>query len=43
LTTTRISEQDIQRLKRQMDDAVAAEDYERAANLRDRIRKLEEA
>ncbi len=34
--------QDIRRLKRQLEDAVEAEDYERAAELRDRIRKLEE-
>ena len=34
---------DIRRLKRQLDEAVAAEDYERAAELRDRIRALEEA
>jgi protein arginine kinase activator len=33
---------DIRRLRRQLDDAVAAEDYERAAELRDRIRELEE-
>lgn len=36
-------QQDIRRLKRQLDEAVAAEDYERAAELRDRIRGLEEA
>ena len=33
--------QDLRRLKRQLDEAVAAEDYERAARLRDRIRELE--
>jgi protein arginine kinase activator len=37
----RVPEQEIQKLRRQMDDAVTAEDYERAAQLRDRIRKLE--
>jgi protein arginine kinase activator len=35
--------QDIRRLKRQLDEAVTAEDYERAAQLRDRIRELEES
>lgn len=35
--------QDLRRLKRQLSDAVAAEDYERAAELRDKIRGLEEA
>ncbi len=35
--------EDIRRLKRQLDEAVVAEDYERAAELRDRIRALEEA
>jgi len=33
--------QEIRRLKRQLDEAVAAEDYERAAQLRDSIRALE--
>jgi protein arginine kinase activator len=32
---------DIRRLKRQLDEAVAAEDYERAAELRDKIHALE--
>jgi len=32
--------QDISKLRRQLDDAVAAEDYERAAELRDRMRDL---
>jgi len=32
---------DIRRLKRQLEEAVAGEDYERAAELRDRIRELE--
>ncbi len=36
-------QQDLRRLKRQLDEAVAAEDYERAARLRDRIRELEKA
>ncbi|RMF75164.1 MAG: hypothetical protein D6744_13810, partial [Planctomycetota bacterium] len=31
------------RARRQLDEAVAAEDYERAAELRDRIRELEES
>ena len=34
-------QQDIRRLKRQLDEAVAAEDYERAAELRDRIQTME--
>lgn len=34
---------DVRRLRRQLEDAVAAEDYERAAKLRDRIRELEGA
>jgi len=34
-------QQDIRRLKRQLHEAVAAEDYERAAKLRDRVRELE--
>lgn len=34
---------DIHRLKRQLDEAVAAEDYERAARIRDRIRELEQS
>lgn len=33
--------QDINRLKRQLTEALAAEDYERAAELRDRVRGLE--
>ena len=36
-------QQDLRRLKRQLDEAVAAEDYERAAGLRDKIRELENA
>jgi len=42
LGTARTTQQDIHRLKRQLAEAVAAEDYERAAELRDRIRELEE-
>lgn len=34
-------QQDIRRLKRMLDEAVAGEDYERAAELRDRIQELE--
>lgn len=34
---------DLQRLRRKLDEAVAAEDYERAAELRDQIRQLEGA
>lgn len=41
LGTGRTSQQQIQQLKRKLADAVAAEDYERAAELRDRIDKLE--
>ncbi|MFO0838245.1 MAG: UvrB/UvrC motif-containing protein [Phycisphaerae bacterium] len=41
LGVRRSSQQDISRLKRQLDESVSAEDYERAAELRDRIRKLE--
>jgi protein arginine kinase activator len=37
----RVPQQDIQKLRRQLRDAVAGEDYERAAELRDRIQKLE--
>jgi protein arginine kinase activator len=32
---------DLRRLRRQLDEAVAAEDYERAAELRDRIHEME--
>jgi protein arginine kinase activator len=35
--------QDVRRLKRRLAEAVAAEDYERAAQLRDQIRQLEES
>lgn len=35
--------EDIRRLKRQLNEAVSGEDYERAARLRDRIRELEGA
>lgn len=41
LGTARTSQQQIRQLKRQLADAVAAEDYERAAKLRDRIATLE--
>ena len=37
------AQQELRRLKRLLDEAVTAEDYERAAELRDRIRELEEA
>jgi protein arginine kinase activator len=37
----RTTQQEIRRLKRKLDEAIAAEDYERAAELRDRIRVLE--
>lgn len=43
LGTRRVTQQEIRRLKRALADAVAAEDYERAAELRDQIRELEEA
>lgn len=39
----RKAEAEIRKLKRQLDEAVAAEDYERAARLRDRLRELERA
>lgn len=39
----RTTQQDIHRLRRQLAEAVAAEDYERAAALRDRIQQLESA
>jgi protein arginine kinase activator len=41
--TPRTAHHDLRRLKRQLAEAVAAEDYERAAQLRDEIRGLEEA
>jgi protein arginine kinase activator len=37
----RKAQQDLRRLRRQLDEAVAGEDYERAATLRDKIRELE--
>lgn len=43
LGLVRKPQQDIRRLKRQLEEAVGAEDYERAAALRDRIRELESA
>lgn len=36
-------QRDIRRLKRKLDEAIAGEDYERAAELRDQIRELENA
>lgn len=42
LDQPRVSQQDLRRLQRQIADAVADEDYERAAALRDRLRRLEE-
>ncbi len=39
--TARTTQQDIRHLKRQLDEAVAAEDYERAADLRDRMKAME--
>ena len=41
LGTTRPTQQEVRRFKRQLEEAVAAEDYERAAELRDRIATLE--
>ena len=41
LGAPRTSHQDLRKLRKQLDEAVAAEDYERAAALRDRIQKLE--
>lgn len=41
LGVQRTSHQDVRKLKKQLEEAVAAEDYERAAALRDRIQKLE--
>ena len=41
LGTTRVVQQDILKLKKQLEEAVAAEDYERAAELRDRLAALE--
>ncbi|MFQ5806367.1 MAG: UvrB/UvrC motif-containing protein [Phycisphaerae bacterium] len=41
LGATRTTQQEIHRIKRQLEEAVAAEDYERAAELRDRIQTLE--
>lgn len=40
-TKARPAQADLRQLKRQLEEAVAAEDYERAVALRDRIRKLE--
>jgi protein arginine kinase activator len=41
LGDARTAQQEARRLKRLLEEAVAAEDYERAAELRDRIRTLE--
>ena len=41
LGVVRTTQQEVHRLKRQLEEAVAAEDYERAAELRDRIHTLE--
>jgi protein arginine kinase activator len=43
LGTPRVTQVDMRRLRRQLQEALAAEDYERAADLRDRIRALEGA
>ncbi|MBU0639427.1 MAG: UvrB/UvrC motif-containing protein [Planctomycetes bacterium] len=43
LGVQRTSQQDIRHLRRQLEEAVVAEDYERAAELRDRIRTMETA
>jgi protein arginine kinase activator len=41
LGAPRTTQQDVRKLRKQLEEAVAAEDYERAAALRDRIQKLE--
>ena len=41
LGVRRTSQQDVNRLRKQLDEAIAGEDYERAAQLRDRISELE--
>ncbi len=41
--TKRVAQQDLVKLRRQLDEAVTAEDYERAAELRDRISGMEKA
>lgn len=43
LGTVHKPQNDLRRLRRQLDEAVAGEDYERAAELRDRIQELENA
>jgi protein arginine kinase activator len=43
LGATRTTEQDIRKLRRMLDEAITGEDYERAAELRDRIREAETA
>jgi protein arginine kinase activator len=35
------TQQDLRKLRKQLDEAIKAEDYERAAGLRDRLRELE--
>lgn len=40
--TGRGSSEDLRKLRRQLDEAITAEDYERAAQLRDRIRSQEQ-
>lgn len=40
-TSSQKPQHDLRRLRRQLDEAIAGEDYERAARLRDRIRELE--
>lgn len=39
----RTTQQELRKLRRQLDEAITGEDYERAARLRDRIRELGEA
>jgi len=41
LGAQRTPQQEIARLRRQLNEAIAAEDYERAAGLRDRLKELE--
>src|SRR5262249_4838048 len=37
----RTTQQDLRKLRKQLDEAIKAEDYERAAGLRDRLREME--
>ena len=39
----RTTQQDLRKLRRQLEEAIRAEDYERAAELRDRLHELENA